>query len=129
MSKIIAILYSSLMLVQSFNIGFEDISKLNTLLTHVSYHQENYGDSFFDFLEEHYGNGEYQHGSNHEEHDELPFKHSHQTCLDIHSSFTLNTTYFDVEYHSFIEIPLNFFYKESHSLFEKQKVFQPPKLA
>ena len=129
MSKIIAILYSSLILVQSFNIGFEDVSKLSTLLTHANYHQEAYGDTFFDFIEEHYGYSSFIHGEDHKEHEELPFKHNHQTCLDIHSLFTLNTTNFNVEYPHFTEIPLNFFYKESNSLFEKPSFFQPPKLA
>ncbi|MBE9488889.1 MAG: hypothetical protein IMY67_01225 [Bacteroidetes bacterium] len=129
MSKIIAILYSSLILVQSFNIDVDDISKLSTLLTHASYHQETYGASFFDFLEEHYGDTSFLHDDDHKEHEELPFKHNHQTCLDIHSSFTLNTTNFTVGDPHFIEIPLIFFYKESNSLFEKSSFFQPPKLA
>jgi len=129
MNKIVAILYSSLILVQSFNIDFEDISKLSTLLTHANYHQETYDDSFFDFIVEHYGGASFHQEDDHKEHEELPFKHSRQNCLDIHSIFTLNTSNFIVEHIHFIEIPLNFFYKESKSLFEKSSVFQPPKLA
>ena len=96
---------------------------------HADYHQATYGDSFFDFIEEHYGDASFQQENDHKEHKELPFKHSHQNCLDIHSIFTLNTTNFIVEHPHFIEIPLNFFYKESNSFFEKYSVFQPPKLA
>lgn len=55
MMKFFSIILSSLILVQSLNISLEDISKLNVLLEHAKYHQENYGDSFVEFLSEHYG--------------------------------------------------------------------------
>ncbi|MGA1226809.1 MAG: hypothetical protein ACO3VF_06130 [Tamlana sp.] len=41
--------------MQSFNLNIEDISKLNALIEHASYHKEMYGDNFFQFLSEHYG--------------------------------------------------------------------------
>lgn len=129
MSKFFAILYSSLIIIQSFNISFEDISKLNVLLEHATYHQEAYGDSFFDFLTEHYGENSIEHSNDHEEHDDLPFKDKHQTCAHVNAPFTLQTLTFNLEHPSFIEIPFNFFYTDSVSLFEKPNVFQPPKLA
>jgi hypothetical protein len=128
MNKIVAITFSILMLIQSINFSFEDFSKLSVLFEHAEYHQETYGDSFIDFLAEHYGDSNFQHENNHEEHEDLPFKH-HQTCSHTNSSFTLPTLNFTLEYQPFIEIPINFFYKESKSLFEKPSVFQPPKFA
>ncbi|PWK20308.1 hypothetical protein [Xanthomarina spongicola] len=129
MNKLIAITYSFLILVQSFNFSFEDFSKLSVLLEHAEYHQENYGDSFLDFISEHYGESKFAHGNNHEEHEDLPFKHQHQTCAHTNAAFTLPTLNFTLEYQPFIEIPCNFYYKESSSLFEKSSVFQPPKFA
>ncbi len=129
MNKIVAIIYSSLILVQSFNISFEDFSKLSVLLEHADFHQEAYGDSFLDFLVEHYGENNSVHNETHEEHDNLPFKHNHQTCVHPNISFTLQTLTSDTEQQHFIETPFNFFYKESTTLFEKPSVFQPPKLA
>ncbi|MEO8934894.1 MAG: hypothetical protein ABI295_11365 [Xanthomarina sp.] len=128
MHKLVAIIYSVLILTQSFNIGFEDLSKLSALMEHAEYHQETYGDSFFDFLSEHYGNANFQHENEHKEHEDLPFKH-HQTCCHTTISFTLPDVNFKLEYPSFIEIPCNFIYKESISLFEKASVFQPPRLS
>ena len=129
MSKLIAILYASLILFQSLNISLEDVSKFNTLLDHASYHQETYGDSFFDFLSEHYGGASVQHQDEHSEHKNLPFKHDHKSCCHVNISFPLQNFDFVASYASFVEIPFNFFYEESTSLFEKPSVFQPPKFA
>lgn len=129
MNKLVAILYSFLILIQSVNFSFEDFSKLSVLFEHAEYHQEYYGDSFLDFLTEHYGESKFAHGNNHEEHEDLPFKHHHQTCAHVNAAFTLQTLDFDLEYIPFIEIPFNFYYTESTSFFEKPSVFQPPKYA
>ena len=129
MSKLIAILYASLILFQSLNISFEDVSKFSVLLDHASYHKEVYGDSFFDFLSEHYGEASVGYDIDHSEHEDLPFKHEHKTCCHVNTSFTLQNFEFIRSYTSFIEIPLNFFYKESTSSFVKPSVFQPPRFA
>ena len=127
MSKVFAILFSSLILVQSLNISFEDFSKLNVLLEHAKFHQETYGDSFFEFLAEHYGENTFQYVNEHQEHEELPFKH-HQDCTHIVFDFTAISHFFiENTQQNLTEIPINFFYKESSSLFEKRSVFQPPK--
>lgn len=129
MSKLFAILFSTLILIQSSNISFEDISKLDVLLEHANYHQETYGDSFFEFLAEHYGDDMFQHENDHQEHKELPFKHHHD-CTHLTFDFTPNQRLnCNNNQNNFIQIPFNFFYKETFSLFEKPSVFQPPKLA
>ena len=45
MSKLLAVTYSFLILIQSFNINLEDISKFSALLEHASFHKEMYGDT------------------------------------------------------------------------------------
>ncbi|WCO02890.1 hypothetical protein [Psychroserpens ponticola] len=129
MSKLLAIIFSFLILIQSFNINFEDISKFKILLEHANYHAETYGDSFVEFIAEHYGDAKYQHAGEHEEHKDLPFNDSQHQLTHINSSFILNSISCNIEYSSFTEIPLNFLYKESSSLFEKLAVFQPPRFA
>jgi hypothetical protein len=130
MSKLIVILYSFLILVQSFSINIEDISKFNALLDHASYHKEMYGDNFFEFLSEHYGEQMASHENKHKGHENLPFKDKHHTFTHINTAFTLisKTTYSFI-HQSFMRVSINFFYKEPFSLFEKPSVFQPPKLA
>ncbi|MEH6534892.1 MAG: hypothetical protein V7719_00760 [Psychroserpens sp.] len=129
MQKVFGIVFSLLVLFQSLNIGVEDISKFSVLLEHAEYHQDTYGDSFFQFLGEHYGDVKDDHGNDHEEHEDLPFKHNHQSCVHASAAFTFDIITFNLNYESFIEIPFNFFYKESISLFERPTVFLPPKLA
>ncbi|WP_026754170.1 hypothetical protein [Sediminibacter sp. Hel_I_10] len=129
MQKAFAIAFSLLVLVQSLKIGVEDISNLNVLLNHAEFHQNMYGDSFFQFLAEHYGDAVDNHPSDHKDHENLPFKHHHQTCVHSSIAFTFETSSFDLDQQLFIDIPFNFFYEESSSLFEKLSVFQPPKMA
>ncbi len=129
MSKIIAITYSLLILIQSFNINLEDISKFSALLEHAQFHKANYGDTFFQFLAEHYGDARDDHENDHKEHEDLPFKDSHHICSHINTSFIKVANTFDFKHQEFINIPFNFFYKEGISSFEKLSVFQPPKLA
>lgn len=130
MSKLIVISYSFLILIQSFNINIEDISKFNALLEHAKYHQDMYGDSFIEFLSEHYGEQMASHENKHEEHQDLPFKDDHHLFSHINTSFALFESITCSLYSlSFIEVTLNFFYKEPISLFENPSVFQPPKSA
>ena len=130
MSKLVVIIYSFLILIQSFNINLEDISKFNSLLEHAKYHKDMYGDTFFEFLSEHYGNEMVSHEDKHSEHEDLPFKDHHHILCHVSASFILTpqTTYI-VTLHEFTENPEIFLYKESFSSFEKPSIFQPPKLA
>ncbi|MEZ4797163.1 MAG: hypothetical protein R2785_08330 [Flavobacteriaceae bacterium] len=127
MTKLFSIIFTNLILFQSFNIGFDDISKFSTLLEHAAFHQEEYGDSFFEFLAEHYGEAFINHSSEHKEHEDLPFKHDQQTCQ--HSPNIFLTGFFEVELraYAFVDSNKTFLYRESYSLFEKPSVFQPPR--
>lgn len=130
MSKIIAGIYSVLILFQSFNINIEDISKFSALLDHAKYHKEFYGDSFLEFLSEHYGSKMASHENKHSGHENLPFKdHQHVLC-HLNASFIITPqTNYVFKQQEYVERPLNFFYKEPLSFFEKPSVFQPPKIA
>ncbi len=130
MSKIIVVIYSFLILFNSFNINLEDFSRLGALWEHAKYHKITYGDSFLDFLSEHYGSKMVTHEHNHDGHDHLPFKdHNHMLC-HLNVSFILTPHLIYTVYHqAFIENPTNFFYKEPFSNFEKPSFFQPPKIA
>lgn len=131
MSKVLVVIYSFLILIQSFNINFEDISKFNALLEHITFHQETYGDSFIEFLSEHYGSKMVDHENQHKQHEDLPFKDSHHLLTQINISFLLfaSTIYPSTNNQILEDISINFYYKESFSLHEKLSVFQPPKIA
>jgi hypothetical protein len=73
MVKILSILFANLILFQSFNLGHDDIMKIDDLLEHATYHQEQYGDTFLEFLSEHYAENSINHEDDHQDHDNLPF--------------------------------------------------------
>ncbi|KGL61974.1 hypothetical protein PHEL85_1761 [Polaribacter sp. Hel1_85] len=98
------------------------------MLEHAQYHQDKYGDTFFEFLSEHYGEDQYLASNKHKEHEKLPFKHNSQTCSHLITDFTLNPIIFEIGNRPILEISSSFIYKESSSSFEKSSVFQPPKL-
>lgn len=129
MSKILAITYSLLILIQSFNINLEDISKFSALLEHAEFHEEMYGDTFFQFLAEHYGDARDTHDNDHKEHKDLPFKDNHHMCTHINTSFISIANNFELNQYEFIEIPFNFHYNETITDSEKTAIFQPPKHA
>ncbi|TXE13221.1 hypothetical protein FUA26_05355 [Seonamhaeicola algicola] len=130
MSKTAAIVYSILMLFQSLNINIEELSKLGVLIEHAQYHQEMYGDTFLEFLYEHYGEQAVSTQNDHEEHDDLPFKsHQHIFCQVNFACILVTSLEFPLQNQMHQNTQLNFFYKEPISSFEKPTVFQPPKLA
>jgi hypothetical protein len=126
MKKIISIVLISLILLQTSDISFGDILQVKNLYQHAKYHQETYGDSFLAFFSEHYGDETLAHQDEHQEHGDLPFKHQHN-CIDM-TITVMPTTNYSIKEQPFLEIPFNFFYTESTSIFEKTAVFQPPKL-
>jgi len=129
MTKFITILLSNLILLQSLNIDVASFSKLNVLLEHAQFHQEKYGDSFFEFLSEHYGNQNLLAKKEHKEHKDLPFKQNTHNCTHHITDFSFNTTFFEIKNNVFLESKPNYSYKESLSFFEKPSIFQPPKHA
>lgn len=129
MVKILSILFANLILFQSFNLGYEDIAKIDDLLEHATYHQETYGDTFFEFLAEHYTEEFSNHEDDHEEHDDLPFKHDSQNCHHTISSFTLTFNNFELKPNQDIKHKAHFFYKDLYAFLNKSSVFQPPKHA
>lgn len=130
MSKVLALTYSFLILFQSLSLNLEGFSNFSALIEHAHYHKKNFGESFFQFLEGHYGDSGIAHShDNTNDHEKLPFKHDQQSCQHLSSTFTLHASTFQLAEAEFVEIPFDFFYKESHSLFEKPTILQPPKVA
>jgi hypothetical protein len=78
MARLISILLSSLLLLQSLHLSAEDLVQLDELLEHATYHREAFGDSFLTFLDKHYGSQKADHDKNQQEekhdHEQLPFQ-------------------------------------------------------
>lgn len=129
-TKLFSILLASFILVQSFNIHLGDILKLNMLLEHAELHKSKYGDNFFVFLSKHYGDLKESHKKQHKEeeksHSHLPI--NHDCSSQIQSSFILNLIALHITIPLAKESSPNFYYQDKFSTFEKQKIFQPPKI-
>ncbi|HHC79203.1 MAG TPA: hypothetical protein ENK46_04925 [Flavobacteriia bacterium] len=126
MKKIISIVLMSLILIQTSEASISDVLQLKSLFQHAKFHQQMYGDSFFEFLSEHYGQKAYEHRNEHKEHHDLPLK-NHQNIINALTVFVVCISHFTIKEQTFIETASNFFYKEPTSSFEKPSVFQPPK--
>ncbi len=130
-SNLFSILISSLVLVQSFNIHIGDVLKLNELIDHAEFHQEKYGDDFMVFFSKHYGNLKDSHKKQRKEeekdHSHPPINHDCGSQLQV--SYVMHKISFSFEKIIVVERSANFCYQDKFSNFEKQKIFQPPKLA
>ena len=118
-----------LILIQNFDLGFEDISKIDDLIEHASFHKDIYGDSFIDFIVEHYAENFSNHEDDHKEHDNLPFKHDSNNCQNTITLFTLGFCVFELKSNQASQHKSHFFYKDLYTFLNKSSVFQPPRQA
>lgn len=125
--KLFSIFISSLILVQSFNIHFGDILKLTELMEHVELHKKKYGDGFTVFFSKHYGDLKQSHKEEEKDHSHPPINHDFSSQLQ--ASFVINIISFSLASTQIIKTYTNFHYLDMLSVFEKQKIFQPPQIA
>ena len=132
MVKITSILFSIVFLIQSINIHFEDIVKITELIDYANMHKERYGDSFDVFLSKHYGDLKESHKEQHEqekqEQEQAPIEHDCKVQSQI--VFLVNWNIYSFNSNQFIDYgKTKFHYQTKISTFEKQKIFQPPRIA
>lgn len=132
MQRVLAGLMIPLVLLQAMHLGFNDLIRLDELVEHAQFHQQEYGDSFFVFLSKHYGELKAQHEADHQEelpdHEQLPFQIVAQNgpvIAVVDERFNP-----DMNLIEFLEgRVINTHYLPSVSDPFKQGVFQPPQKA
>lgn len=132
MSRLITIVFSGLILIQSFQIGMEDLMQLDELFEHAQFHKQEYGDDFFVFLSKHYGDLKAEHSKNHKEeqsdHEELPFQCQGHSLVIL---AVLESTEFEAS--NQVDVPVSskatFHYSNLYSLLNKEEILQPPRHA
>lgn len=132
MVKLLSILMSGLILVQSFDIAVNDIMQLDELIEHASFHSEKYGDNILVFISKHYGELKEQHNKDHQEeekdHEELPFQ-NHCSCSSITAIVTA-PSFLDLNSLNAPECTVaNFNYLEPISSPHAKGLLQPPQFA
>ncbi|MAD96430.1 MAG: hypothetical protein CMB99_03795 [Flavobacteriaceae bacterium] len=126
MKKILSILLTQLILIQSLQIGFDDFVKIENLLEHAQYHQEQYGDTFFEFLMEHYADDDHP-IVEHEEHKDLPFKKDANHLNQAPIMIAFQAVKYDLAQQSNQQKKGSFFYKEPVTESSHSIILQPPK--
>jgi len=92
-------------------------------------HQVKYGDNLTTFLSKHFGELKEQHQEQHKK-EHQDHKHNHEMNLSIHIDMLCDNSFdFSTEISTVFYKEHNFHYKDLFSNFEKQKIFQPPRLS
>lgn len=132
MSKLFAILLSSLILMQSMRVDYDDIVQIDELIEHAQFHKAEHGDNFWVFLSKHYGELKDEHSKNHQEeekdHEQLPFQcHDHMLTI---TAFVMEEFILGIEAVELFELKdSRFHYQPSQSTLHKKGLLQPPKLS
>jgi len=130
-AKFSSILLAVFVLAQSFNLHSEDLLKLGTLVSHMEFHQEEYGDDLFTFISKHYGDKKSSHEDepkDSEDHHRLPFNHNR--CMDSGQIFVMNIDKLSFQFLADDLIQTShFYYQNSYTFLDNSDVFQPPKIA
>ncbi len=131
-NKLFSILLSSLIMLQSFGVHYDDIVQLDELIEHAQFHSNQYGDNMIVFLSKHYGELKADHQRDHQEekkdHEKLPFNHSvsHTCVADVFIS-TYKSDLNVIEFSDYKSA--NFYYQAPTSSLHTQGILQPPRIS
>lgn len=130
MQKLLVTYLSLLFLFQSTFTNIDVAFEINELVEDYQFHKVKYGDDLTTFFSKHFGSLKESHQEQHrQEHKE----HKHP-ANDFNNHAQVDYAFYDNNFipQTTIEIiqkKSNFYYKDKFSTFEKQKVFQPPRLS
>lgn len=132
MKKLFSILFSIIILIQSFGINLNDLSQIGEFIGHAQFHNEQYGDNVIVFISKHYGELKADHNRDHQEekedHERLPFNHSHCSHTSSITAFVLNMGKDDFKTFEFLEFKEHtFFYQAPSSSLHSEGILQPPR--
>ena len=121
---------SGLILIQSFDIAFDDIGQLDELLEHAGFHAEKYGDNLLVFISKHYGELKEQHDKDHQEekkeHEKLPFQNPCH-CTSVTAIIINSTLSYLITTQTPETAKANFYYLLPVSSLHAKGLFQPPR--
>ncbi|MGI9532624.1 hypothetical protein [Lutimonas sp.] len=130
-TKCSSIVLALFILAQSFNLHYEDVGKISALVSHIEFHQQEYGDNLFAFISKHYGDEKSDHEDepkDAEEHHKLPFNHNR--CLDSVQIFVISLEKISLILHAeALAAAKHFFHQNSYTFLQNSDVFQPPRKA
>jgi hypothetical protein len=129
-NKLVSIFISSVFLLQSFGIHYDDIVQLDEFIEHAQFHSDQYGDNLIVFLSKHYGELKADHQREHQEekkdHEQLPFNHS--SSITSVTAFVINTFKTELIQLEIVDYKTsNFHYQAPSSSLHSEGILQPPR--
>lgn len=110
---------------QPVSIGVVNLLNLSDLVEHYQLHQNEYHNSFTEFIELHYGSQKESHADQHKDHENLPFQESQYNTSNFYfessESINLGSTK-PIE-----KIHHNFNYKIDFTFLSETDILYPPK--
>lgn len=111
--------------LQSFGVNAMNLVDFSNLISHYNHHKTEHQDTFWEFIDLHYGSQKQAHSDEHDEHQELPF----------HEGYSLATSIFYTSPEQFHLVPIqlitstqeNFKYEDHFSFLHASEILQPPK--
>ena len=130
MTKLLSILLSSVILLQSFGLHVDDLVQIDEFIEHAQFHNEEYGDNVLVFISKHYGEMKAAHNQEHQEeredHEQLPFQ-QHSNTLSV-MDFTLNNALSEFQGIDIVEFrTFCFYYQAPFSSLHSDGILQPPR--
>lgn len=131
MKKVVVTYLASLILFQGIFANTNLIFEISELTEDYQLHKKKYDDNLTTFISKHFGDLKESHKEQHQkEHEQHKHPVQNNTGSSLQVDFTLLAFSFTdksiIEYDTSAS---NFNYIDLHSTFEKQKVFQPPRIA
>ncbi|SEK25261.1 hypothetical protein SAMN04488008_101143 [Maribacter orientalis] len=131
-NKLFSILLSSLIMLQSFGVHYDDIIQLDELIEHAEFHKAQYGDNIIVFLSKHYGDLKLEHQRDHQEekkdHEKLPFNHS--SSITSVADMVINPFKTELNQFEIVDFKvLNFHYQAPTSSIHTEGILQPPRIS
>ena len=131
LKKLFSVSLSTVILIQSFGIGINNIAQIDEFIEHAQFHSTQYGDNVFIFISKHYGELKAVHNRDHQEekedHEQLPFQHQKHITSII--AFVLNSKNVELKILEFTELKKHsFYYQASISSLHLDGLLQPPRL-
>ena len=129
MKSLLNILFALIILFQGMFTYVDFSFEIMELAEDYQIHKTNYGDDFKTFLSKHFGELREKHQKQHQKEHQ---QHNHHKAdeVNVHFEYVCSFNFLEIS-DSIVIISKknNFHYKNLFSTFEKQKIFQPPKVA
>ena len=126
MVKTIAIFLSMILLTQGLFASYSELKRMDALMEHAKFHQEQYGDDMAVFFDKHYGDLKDEHQEEHSEHEQLPY---HISALFVNQA----VYYFDqpvarltIDF-NFESEKANFYYNQLYTSLMIREILDPPR--